>query len=346
MFVNRYIFLLLLMPIACYSQNSNIKQKLDKAMNKTKRQVILPSGDTIYTTNNRTRLLTKEDMEFFSRDTLNIDALNKYLYTGNTKYRSLEDATNSISGLIDTIKEEQDKKAKNQSLSFRLSQKNRDQLNKERKAEAEWEKRKVEESLKLSVNDLVNLYEKYGDKPTYYINGVIVDESVVNQLRQSDILSRQFKTNNTASNNPNGEIWVEVPIPVAQNILPDNTASSRGLIDTKHIYKNESAQNEQNKTSIKPITSPDNYYNSVEREKSPNVSHKKNGSDEDYKKGNSIISKRKSANRPDLNVSGQVPNRSNNKSTNVQTKNNLKKEHPQNSSNKPVTLNLKGGKRR
>lgn len=342
MLANRYIFLLLLItPFACHSQ-SNVKQRLEEAMKKTKRTVVLPSGDTISTTNKRTHILNKEDLEFFRRDTINIDALN-ILYSGNSKYRSLEDAANNISELIDTIKDEQDKKDRNQSLSFKLSQKNRNQWRKEREAEDEWEKRKSEESIKLSVHDMVNIYEKYGDKPTYYVNGVNVDESVVNQLREADILSRQFKISNTASNNPNGEIWVEVPIAVAQNVLPDNASSTRGFIDTKHRYESVQADiNKQKKASIKPDSSPDN--NSITlANKTRNISSQKETEFNKSipKSNNSIISRRKAINRPNPNNSAEQKTKSNENNIRNPMGHSQNKEVVNKLSNKPVTLQLK-----
>ena len=50
----------------------------------------------------------------------------------------------------------------------------------------------------------------FGNEPTYYINGVKVEKTEVLKLRKRNILSRTMKLKDTASRNPNGEIWIEV----------------------------------------------------------------------------------------------------------------------------------------
>lgn len=46
--------------------------------------------------------------------------------------------------------------------------------------------------------------------PTYYINGVEVDKTVVDKLRKADILSREVRSRNTQSGNPAGEVWIQL----------------------------------------------------------------------------------------------------------------------------------------
>lgn len=313
-------------------------------MSKTQRKVVLPSGDTILTTNRRTQILTKEDLRFFMRDTLNLDGIEDSLYYRDTKYKSLEEAASNVNELISEIKEEQEKKEKNQSLSFKLSQKKRGKLFKEKQAEEEWEKKKEEDALKLTVNDMVDLYAKYGDKPTYYINGVEVSESVANQLRSSEILSSQFKTKNITSRNPNGEIWLEVPIPVAQSILPNNASTSRAFIDTKRKYaddktgfdsENRSSQSQQinsRRMAVETNDKTDGRSNPSSQESEPSSV-------------NSIISRRKTANRPDLEEDDNVQPQKNNRRTENNRNQKSGKEPKKNSNqNKTITFNLKGGR--
>ena len=203
------ICLLILLPLGVYSQDPSRAPK---------RRVILPSGDTIVTSNKGGSLLSKDDMKFFRRDTSSsFDKLIDSLYSLNTNYNSLEDAAYQVTGILDEIEADQKKAKENSSLSVRLAQKNRERLLKEKEAQSTWEDMRKDE--KLSVEDMVEAIAKFGDKPTYYLNGNVVDEVVTSQLRQVDILSREFKIVNTVSKNPNGEIWFEVSEAVAQKAL-------------------------------------------------------------------------------------------------------------------------------
>lgn len=242
------ICLLILLPLAVYSQDPRRAPK---------RKVVLPSGDTIVTSNKGgSSLLSKEDMKFFKRDNTNLDKLVDSLYNLNSSYNSLEDAANQVTGMLDKIEVEQVKEQENKSLSFRLSQKNKDRLKKEREAQSVWEEKKKEE--RLSVEDIVESYEKFGDKPTYYINGTQVDERMINQLRPMDILSRQFKVVNTVSGNPNGEVWYEVSVPVAQKVLvgesPKTATKSKSVKEIKENRAIGAAGRSQEKESSKVAT--------------------------------------------------------------------------------------------
>jgi hypothetical protein len=203
------ICLLILLPLGVYSQDPTRAPK---------RRVVLPSGDTIVTSNKGGSLLSKDDMKFFKRDTSSsFNKLIDSLYSLNSAYNSLEDAAYQVTGILDEIEADQKKAKENSSLSVRLAQKNRDRLLKEKEAQSTWEEQRKNED--LSVEDMVEAIAKFGDKPTYYLNGSVVDEAVTNQLRPVDILSREFKIVNTVSRNPNGEIWFEVSEAVAQKAL-------------------------------------------------------------------------------------------------------------------------------
>lgn len=238
------ICLLILLPLCVYSQDP---------ARAPKRRVILPSGDTIVTSSKGGgSLLSRDDMRFFKRDTSSLDMLVDSLYNLNSKYNSLEDAASQVSGMLSEIGDEQEKSKENQSLSFRLSQQNRGRIQKEKEAQNMWEKMKKEE--KLSAEDMVELYQKFGDKPTYYINGVEVDEAATNHIRPADILSRQFKVTNTVSKNPNGEIWFEVPIPVAQKVMGDiNNAPKTRTVSVPAPKQREDDEDASTTKSVRDI---------------------------------------------------------------------------------------------
>lgn len=240
------ICLLILLPLSVYSQDPTRAPK---------RRVVLPSGDTIVTSNRGgSSLLSKEDMKFFKRDTSNMDILVDSLYNLNTRYRSLEDAAHQVTNILDEIGDEQEKSKGNESLSVRLSQQIRKQLAKEKEAKETWNEIKKEDN--LSVEDMVESYRKFGDKPTFYINGVEVSETLTNQLRPIDILSRQFKVTNTLSKNPNGEIWFEVPIPIAQKLLNVETESKNDNVEKQITSKPETGVKSEARTESKSETRP------------------------------------------------------------------------------------------
>ena len=136
--------------------------------------------------------------------------LNPIILKGEkTKYRSLEEATMDVDRILNEINNEQyDNKPNNESLSFRLSQRNRRNLKKDKVANDVWEDIITESN--PSVQDLVDLKAKFGNKPTYYVNGVEVDQLILDKLRPTDVIAREVRVLNTQSGNPNGEIWYDI----------------------------------------------------------------------------------------------------------------------------------------
>lgn len=135
-------------------------------------------------------------------------AVDTMFYDMKPEYRSLEEAAYDADRILREIEMSQKENQKtNNALSFAIS----NNLVKTERSTARV--KEVWDSLAAQgadVETLKALKEIYGDKPTYYINGVEVSEEVVKRMGGNDILRQTVKTTDAISDNPNGEIWYEV----------------------------------------------------------------------------------------------------------------------------------------
>lgn len=122
-----------------------------------------------------------------------------------SSYKNLEEATLASDRLLAQLKRKQSQKDQSDSRSGSLSSRvirGGDYVRTTAKSENTTAVR--------SNNEDFDYETDFGNEPTYYINGVHVDKSQVLKLRKKNILSRTMKLKDTASRNPNGEIWLEV----------------------------------------------------------------------------------------------------------------------------------------
>ena len=119
------------------------------------------------------------------------------------RYEKLKDAmgdTEHIRELIDTI---QNRSTDSEgTFSLVKAKKNIDLLNKEKNIK--------NANGAASLEELVFLKGKYGDRPSYYINEIEVDQAIFNKVSDREILNRQINVQNTMSGNPNGEMRIVV----------------------------------------------------------------------------------------------------------------------------------------
>ncbi len=135
----------------------------------------------------------------------------------SSNYKTIKEASSDISRLLDEVEVvKNNDKARNESLSLRVSQKNRRNLKKDKVAQDAWDKLITKEN--VSVEELVELRAKFGNRPTYYVNGVEVGQGLMNKIRTSEILSQEFRVADIDNGNPNGEKWYEVSPKVAERI--------------------------------------------------------------------------------------------------------------------------------
>lgn len=135
-------------------------------------------------------------------------AVDTMFYDLKPEYRSLEEAAYDADRILREIElSRKENRKTNNALSFAIS----NNLVKSERSTARikevWDSLAAQDA---DIETLKALKEIYGDKPTYYVNGVEVSEEVVKRIGQSDILRQTVKTTDAISDNPNGEIWYEV----------------------------------------------------------------------------------------------------------------------------------------
>lgn len=156
-----------------------------------------------------------------------------------TKYSTIEEAAMEVNRLLNTISSERVASRKiNGGLAFKIEQRQLINKRKDKIAQDAWEEIMSKEE--TTVEDLVNLRARYGNRPTYYVNGYEVGQDVLNRIRESEVLTREYRIMNTASGNPNGEVWYEITSKAANRIkLEDVVNSTPIFLDEDSIPYND-----------------------------------------------------------------------------------------------------------
>ena len=194
--LSKYIILVLiasLLPFLAYAQKKGNKY-------------IVTTKDTTLIVSNRGEK-DPQNKFLFNKMGADADSVSAIL---KSDYNSLEGALMDIDRLIGQIEKDQILlKTGNTSLAYRLSRANIDSRDKEKRARIIADSIQ-QEMLKKSADELAQEYVKYGNKPLYFINGTRVQSEVVDRLSPNDVIKRDFIIQNTASGNPNGEVWITV----------------------------------------------------------------------------------------------------------------------------------------
>lgn len=139
-----------------------------------------------------------------------------------TKYNSIEEAAMDVNRLLNTISTERVAAQKiNGGLAFKISQHQVANKRKDKIAQDAWEEMMKKED--TTVEDLIEIKKLYGNRPTYYVNGYEVGQDVLNKIRESEVLTREYRVTNTASGNPNGEVWYEITPKASKRIKLEET---------------------------------------------------------------------------------------------------------------------------
>ncbi|MDU1889960.1 MAG: hypothetical protein E6767_04660 [Dysgonomonas sp.] len=216
----------ILLPLFVFGQNLYrpvTKREADKI---GKTMYITSAGDTTYVSNALSDKLKGKDSEFlFKKADPVIDSIFEEL---DPNFKTLESGIIETSRLLHEIELTERAKLGNDALSVRLIRKNKE-------GEA---KRKVAENMADSllysrkpVEELALDYARFGNQPTYYINGVEVPYDVTTLLRPGEVIERSMKVADTASGNPNGEVWylvtekalhrVKIPVNMTEDFMQD-----------------------------------------------------------------------------------------------------------------------------
>jgi hypothetical protein len=185
---------------------------------KTGSRYIVSTGDTTRIVNKDYGLRGPSGKFLLEKPRINVDSL---IANTETSYSSLEEALLDTDNMLSEIERDNAKLNKpNEGLGYRLSKTTIEDMQKDKKAKAMADSIfKVRE--KQSVAELTKKYEIFGNKPTYYINGINVRPEAINQLMSGDIIERNLKIQDTASGNPNGEVWFTITDKAAHRIKLD-----------------------------------------------------------------------------------------------------------------------------
>lgn len=131
-----------------------------------------------------------------------------------SQYKTMEEAALAVEALLDDLRKEQSQTTGAGSMSSRLSGgAGRATLRKKPSTNPSYSSSSSDNSGGSTTPAIINDNDdtsEFGTEPTYYINGKEVDKIEVNKLRKKEIISREVRTRNTVSGNPNGEVWFEV----------------------------------------------------------------------------------------------------------------------------------------
>lgn len=151
-----------------------------------------------------TKIAERSALDDIQKDELTEEEDDGYVpsYKRQSTYKNLEEATLASDRLLAQLKKKQQPTSKSGSLSSRVIRGGDYVRSTATRSDSNG---------RASADESEFDYETdFGNDPTYYINGVRVEKSDILRLRKKNILSRTMKLKDTASRNPNGEIWFEV----------------------------------------------------------------------------------------------------------------------------------------
>lgn len=234
---NRYILILLLiLPVLASAQ---------KIGGKTYR---VTTGDTTKIVNRLNTGLIGPEFEFlFSAKGKVIDSLYNEIQPNLTSSKAVRE----VNDMLNEIERDQAiLKAGNASLSYRLSTEYIAANKKEKSARAYADSLLLEQK-RISQNELISKYLTYGDKPSYFVNGMPVKPEIAKLLMPGDVISRDLRTNTP---NPNGEIWLvltekamrRLQLPMEKDVYGSgNSIPTSGIKDVHNPLKVENNKGSQ-----------------------------------------------------------------------------------------------------
>ncbi|MDR0823748.1 MAG: hypothetical protein LBN74_01545 [Prevotella sp.] len=175
----------------------------------------MSTGDTTRVVNKNYGLRGSGADFLLKKPRINVDSL---IANTDTQYSNLEEALLDANNMLAEIEKDNAKLNKpNAGLGYRLSKTAIEDMQKEKRAKV------LADSIlkareKQSMEELAKKYLTFGNKPTYYINGINVRPEAINQLMSGDIIERNLKIQDTASGNPNGEVWFTITDKAARRI--------------------------------------------------------------------------------------------------------------------------------
>lgn len=256
---NKYIYLIILflLPMLAMAQQ--------KSGSKRSGVYVVSTGDTTQIVN-PVRIGTKNpESRFLNRSG---NPITDSIYDGiSSNYSKLEESTLELYKLLEDVEKNQPAATTgNTALQYKISVEASKRLREEKLAKAKADSMKYARQA-MSADELAENLLKYGHQPTYYINGVEVDSNMVNQILSQDILERNVKAENTASGNPNGEIWFKIKDKAAYNLgLPlysgrIPTDEEFREVDYRDMSRNKQNENLRQRVEQQPTVVKEDYSN-------------------------------------------------------------------------------------
>lgn len=164
----------------------------------------------------KAKSLLIEDSTFSVSDS--ISKIRLLLDKENTRFESIEEAEKEVENLLKRVSKDKNAyQRRNGALAVRIGQ-NAVVKNKERDRIARDAWTEMLQNKEATTEDFAALYERFGNKPTYYVNEIEVTQELLNKVRESDVLKREYRVKNTQSGNPNGEVWYTITDKAAKRI--------------------------------------------------------------------------------------------------------------------------------
>lgn len=202
-----FLFLILVFPFVMQAQTKEDLQR--------KYEELKAKGYNV----DKAKALLGEDSVFSASDS--ISKIRLLLDQENTRFKSIEEAEKEVEGLLERVSSDKNTyKRRNGALAVRIGQ-NTVIKNKERDRVARDAWSDMLQNKNATTEDFAALYERFGNKPTYYVNDIQVDQKLLNKVRESDVMKREYRVKNTQSGNPNGEVWYTITKKAAKRIKLD-----------------------------------------------------------------------------------------------------------------------------
>ena len=245
----------MLLPLFAFGQRykSVTKREAEQLGKKT---YVATSGEVTKVVNTVGSGLEDQYSQFLFRKPGNPEA-DSIFSNINSNYNSLEEAAIETDQLLRALELDRKNSDTNEAIEFWIAKRNRENKKKEKEAE-----KIVNEVLKKdpTVEELALEKIRFGNKPTYYINGVEVEQSLVNKLYSAEIVKREIRAKDTASGNPNGEVWytvtdktlarLNIPLEQTINYLFRNTGLSSNNQLSKYL---EEKEQERKRLESRPV---------------------------------------------------------------------------------------------
>lgn len=195
------------------------------------------------------------------------------IYNGiRSGYNNLEASTLELYKMLEDVEKNQPAATTgNTALGYHPSIAKARQMREEKLAKAKADSIRYARR-RASEEDLTERYLRFGDKPTYYVNGVEVGPEVVNRIDGKDIVERDVKILDTTSGNPNGELWFRITDKAAYALnLPlyfgeDMSEEEKELLDPKNAFNAKRGGNLRTNTHKDNKEAPANQNENVRKE--------------------------------------------------------------------------------